>query len=120
MASNSNGKPTMPRQMMAIEIPRPLNISLFPVVNVIEENHLVQASQSTMRQPDTVPSGRVRNWLACGASDCSSSSQSVIDPFLSVSLFHRLQANGTTRIAALIRRKKTMRAFSGKVSLSKR
>jgi hypothetical protein len=51
----------MPRQMMAIEIPRPLNISLFPVVNVIEHKHLVQASQSTMRQPDTALSGRIRN-----------------------------------------------------------
>ena len=108
MASTSNGKPTMPRQMMAIEIPRPLNILLSPVVNVIDENNdLVQASQSSMRQPDTVPSGKVRNWLAGGARGCSSPSPSVIDPFLSASLFHRLQANGTTR------RKKKVVAFSG-------
>jgi hypothetical protein len=108
MASTGNGKPTTPRQMMAIEIPSPLNILLFPVVNVIDEkNYFVQASQSSMRQPDTVPSGKVRNWLAGGARGCSSPSPSVIDPFLSASLFHRLQANGTTR------RKKKVVAFSG-------
>jgi hypothetical protein len=43
MASTSNGKPTMPRQMMAIEIPRPLNILLSPVVNVIDEQNLFGA-----------------------------------------------------------------------------
>jgi hypothetical protein len=38
MASAGNGKPTTPRQMMAIEIPSSLKILLFPVVNVIDEN----------------------------------------------------------------------------------